>query len=131
MKRSADIKVDDRNYLVTQYMATRGQQLFVRLAKLFGKSVGLIADQTKEKGSFLDVDITSVIESALLNLEPEASTLLIKEILVGTQIHDSNQVREINYDLDFAGRYLHLFKLLKEILAFQYSDFLGGLASRG
>lgn len=132
MKRTHQVTIDGVTYSITQYMATRGQQLLVRLLKLFGRSFGLIADQVKDgEMDLLNLDITSVLESLVSNLEPEQSTWIIKEILAGTQIHDGTQVREINYDIDFSGRYLHLGKLLKEVLLFQYSDFLGGLASLG
>lgn len=131
MKRTEQVNLDGVTYSITQYPATRGQQLLVKLMKVFGKSLGLLADQAKGGVDLMSLEVTSVIEALVANLEPEESTALIKEILTGTQVHDGGHIREINFDLDFAGRYLHLGKLLKEVLVFQYGDFLGGLATLG
>ena len=44
-------------------------------------------------------------------------------------IFDGDTNRPIVFDIDFQGKLGHLFRLLKEILSFQYADFLGDLAA--
>lgn len=132
MKRTHQVTIDGVTYSITQYPATRGQELLVKLMRLFGKSIGLLADQAKDGVTeLLDMELGGVIEALVTNLEPEQSTILTSEILAGTQIMENGKIRELMFDIDFAGRYLHLGKVLKEVLAFQYGDFLGGLASLG
>ncbi|HCU25437.1 MAG TPA: hypothetical protein DF383_10510, partial [Deltaproteobacteria bacterium] len=79
MKKTKQITVDDRTYTVTQYMATRGQKLFIKLGKTFGKSIAMIFDQ-RQAGSILDLEVSSIIAGLFQNIDPESGVELIQEI---------------------------------------------------
>lgn len=132
MQTNTEIELDGEKYIVSLYAATRGFKLLTKLAKYLGRplvalgaSGGLDADITPEL-------ITSLFDASNELLDENTLEKLVKEILDGVQIidHKSNINRPINFDLDFRGRYSHLFKLLAQVLQFQYSDFLSELIAR-
>lgn len=128
MLKSEEIVVDDRKYRVSQYTAGTGLKIFTKLAKLIGGPLSMLA--SKGMDAEVSGDLLGNAVSALTSqLEPDATLALTKEILLNTQISDNDKYRDITFDYDFAGRFGHLSKLLKEILKFQYADFLGELVA--
>lgn len=127
-KVSEEILVDETKYAVTQYSAGKSLRLLTTLAKVMGEPISIIT------GSGLDAKVgPELIGSAIKSLANSASPTeiesLAKAILEGVIIYSAEgHGRQINFDLDFAGKIGHLFKVLKAVLAFQYSDFLAGLA---
>lgn len=126
-RKSEDFEIDGVRYSTTQYSGTKGLTLFAKIAKIAGKPIGILV------GSGLDAEVKPnmiglAVEALTQNLEPEDFVKTIKEILEGTIIYTDGENRPIIFDKDFGGGIGHLFKLLKHVLAFQYSDFLGGIA---
>lgn len=127
-KQSEDFFIDETKYSVTQYSAGKSIKLLASLAKIMGEPLSIIT------GGGLDATvgpalIGAAIKSLASSASPEDIERLAKSILEGVVIYGSEgHGRQINFDLDFAGRIGHLFKVLKAVLAFQYSDFLADLA---
>ncbi len=126
MQRSTEFAVGDRRYQTTQYPATKGLKLLTRLSKIVGKPLGMFASRLDEKAT-PDL-IGNAIEAMLAQVDEEIVVKLVDDILSSTQIIENSTYRPINFNIDFAGSYGHLFKVIKEILSFQYSDFFGELA---
>lgn len=124
MQRTKELKLDDRIYFVTQYPATKGVKLLANLAKLLGKPLVMLT------GGNMDTEVKpealgEAFESIAMQLSDDDFLDLITNILSSTQIQMDGKTRDIVFNTDFSGNYLHLFKLIKEILFFQYNDFLG------
>lgn len=125
MKRTTEIVVDDRTYSVSQYSATKGLKLLPKIVKVIGKPLSVLS------GAGLDAEVTGELLSGAIGdladaLDEGAFERMTKEILETTRMM-SPESRELVFDVDFMGRYWHLIKLLKEVISFQYNDFLAGI----
>lgn len=133
MRRTADLEIDGVRYTTTQYPATGGHKLLIRLAKVAGGPLvsvmsagGLGADVTPDL-------IAKAIDSLMGAVDEDMVDKLVKDALATTEVmEDSGRKALIAcFDIHFAGRYGHLYKVLKEVLAFQYGDFFGAIAGAG
>lgn len=116
MQRTHDFIVDNIPYSTTHYTPSRGIPLGLKLMKIASGAAGKVGT-----GSEFGVDtIAAIVAGVLENISENEVVTLIKEVL-STTVRNNLQ---INFDLDFAGRYLHLVEVLKEVLAFQFGDFL-------
>lgn len=127
MQRTKEIEVQGVKYKVTQFVATKSVTIFEKVLKLIGSPVGMLANSLEEEvtGDLVSKAIGAMTE----NLDPVRDIPLFKDILSTSQIVEEDGThREINFDIDFAGRIGHLFRVLYAILEFQYSDFLAVVA---
>lgn len=147
MKEIEHFEIDGLNFTTQEFDYDVGAPLFWRLLKLCGKGLmsflfegvsGLLSElssgeTTKEEAAKMDVmeifqklDRSKVVEAVdffLQNIEPESMMSLTQKILQTTWIIDGNKERrEINWKLDFKGKYGTSFKLLKHVLMLQYAS---------
>lgn len=125
-KKSTELDVDGKRYLCSKYPARYAVRLLSKLSKILAKPLGMVAllesSQDEFKGK---VDILgNAIDALMEHVDPDTFDKLILEILEGTTFFDNGKNRPIIFDTDFQGELLHLMKLLKEVLAFQYGHFL-------
>jgi hypothetical protein len=116
------------HYLATQYPARQALQLLIRLSKVVGKPLGILTAQTDDEQTKKNL-IGEAIDALTQKIEADETLNLVEQILKCVTIFDGDTNRQIIFDIDFQGRLGHLFKLLKEVLSFQYADFLGDLAA--
>ncbi len=128
MRKTEEIVIDDTRYSTTQYSAGKAVRLLTRLVKIVGKPLGLIASSGGLDAELKPDLVGQAVVALSENLEADDSLKIIQEILEGTLILSDQVNRPIVFDIDFAGRIGHLFKLLQKILLFQYGDFLENLA---
>ncbi|HEX5035131.1 MAG TPA: hypothetical protein VFW62_11690 [bacterium] len=128
MIRTETISLDGRTYLTTQYAADPGFMLFIKLVKLLGEGIFKLIF-FGDKSGLEGMQVDELIGPLLEKLDPSGSLALVKEILGTTRITENGTTRELNFTIDFAGRYLHLFKLVGAVVRFQYADFLAGNAT--
>jgi hypothetical protein len=126
MKKSTEIVVDGRRYLCNKYPGRFALRLLTRLTKLLAKPVAMtvVAETSESEKTDRIGLIGGAIDSLMFNIDPDAFEQLVTDVLEGTSIVDGSSHRSIIFDTDFMGSMAHLAKVLKEILAFQYSDFL-------
>lgn len=140
MKSSEIIVVDEVTYTVQPYVATTGMILFTKILSLAGEpllkaAISLMQGEGKDLSTLkksLEQDIDKIIPAfteLCSKLQPHTLDHLFKEILVGTILVNQSVVTV--YDTHFAGRYLHLFKVVAKTLGVQYGDFLGGFGGQG
>lgn len=128
MKRSKELYVDNKRYYTTQYSAVKGLSLLIRLMKIVGKPIGILVVE-KPDNIVTPQLVASVVDALIEHADENNVISLITDIISTTEIiDDSGKHRPIVLNTDFAGAYGHLFKLLREILLFQYGDFFGGSA---
>lgn len=131
MRNQQDITVDGVKYSVFKYSTTHGLTLLGKIAKIIGEPLSILASMSK--GS-LDTEINAdamgqMAKSLVQNIQPEDLPNMANEILRGVEIYGQDaRRRDVNFDLDFQGKFGHLFKVLKNVLQFQYEDFFGELA---
>lgn len=134
MQRSKEISIDGRRYFSTQYSATKGLILLSDLAAVVGKPFGVIAStmtsgdeiSKEQKEELVAQAMGEIISSVAGQMSGQQIVALVKDIISTTEyMQDDGKRRPIQFDIDFAGSYGHLFKLVKEVLSFQYSDFFG------
>lgn len=123
-------EVDDIEYQVSNYTAKKGLKLLTRLVKVAGRPIGILAggaSKMEEVGG--EGIVADAIEALAQGLDENSTLSLIMDLVEGIIINADGRERLVVFDTDFQGKLGHLFKVLKEIVQFQFSDFLGGLAA--
>jgi hypothetical protein len=125
-------KVDGAEYEFSFLPPSTALKVLARINKLLLPSLGSIFSKLG-KGGLMDTDFSSLnFESAATMLaermDEDQILETIKE-LVGTVRHKTGM--EVNFDVDFLGKPLHLLKVVKAALEVNYGDFFvelkGGL----
>jgi hypothetical protein len=130
MQRSKELYVDGKRYFTTQYSATKGLVLLTRLAKVVGKPLGILALGKLDEKVTPEL-IGGIIESIASQIDENGVVGLVQDIISTTDyMQDDGKHRPLVFNTDFAGAYGHLFRLIKEVLAFQYGDFFAESAAQ-
>ncbi len=112
-----DVHIDGVDYKITQFLATKGLGIEVKLMKLLGPSFMELQKASQDENAqeaVLSAAITVLIEQ----FDKVDVVALIKELLSGV----TKGTATINFDQEFAGRYGVIFDLVKEVLKFNFSD---------
>ena len=122
--------IDDLKVSVSQFPAGKGWRLFMKINKTILPALSNLVGSIKSWET-MDIDkdgLNKAIEVLLMELEPNKSEALIKEILELTTVDGQNAVQ--GFDLLFQGRYLTLIKIVAFSVEVNYKSFLpeGGLA---
>lgn len=123
MQHTKDIELDGRSYSTTQYSTSKGLDLLERLGRIVAEPLATMV------AGGMDADVSASMlslaaRSLFTQLQPGQLKPLCESILSTTQYRDGDRIRQIIFDTDFAGRYGHLARLIKEVLFFQFNDFL-------
>lgn len=118
-------EVDGQTYQIEQFGPTKAIKVLTKLVKIVGEPLALAiggAGLSKEAQAEIFGKAIGAI-STRINEEEVVGMLktLAESCLKG------DQGAKINFELDFAGKLGHLFKLCKAVLEVQYGDFLGEL----
>lgn len=128
MKMQEEKEVDGVRYQMNHYSASKGIRLLAKLLRVAGKPVSLVMAGGVDAEVKPEV-IASAVEALAFSMEPKDFEDLCKELIEGTFIYDEGKMRSIVFEKDFSGRLGHLFKVLFQILKFQFQDFLGEVAA--
>jgi len=126
MKESKTLVVDDKTYIVSHYSPTKGRKLAWKLGNILSGSLGVIQSKLDDN---IENAISEIVQPIFEKLDPDEFDALFQEVLSTTEIKENNQIRPINWQLDFMGEYMHQAKLLVEVLKFQFSDFFAGVGA--
>ncbi len=113
------VTIDGINYTLSAFPATRGLRIMKELTKLVGPSFAAWA-----KG---EDGIAGVVTKLVENLDAVNVETLVKEIVSGA----TKDNMSINFDIEFAGNYMVLFKLVKEVIEFNFGGVFTNLGSVG
>lgn len=137
MRFEDQFEIDGETYKVKHFSATRGTKIFARLLKFAGEPLSKFLSAGKSLKENDDLQADAVLGQAISALayridETEIETL-IKDILDSVQVIEKKdgKLRAVGneyFDVHFQGRIGHMLKVVMKTVAFQYSDFLGGLA---
>jgi len=114
--------INGKTYITTQFMATQGLKLQIRLGKVIGPAIGqLVGDNENAMGNFL----TIIFEK----MDEEETLKLIKDLMRNTKVNNQDLTKV--FDEVFAGQYMDLFDVIAFIIRVNYGSFfaLGGFGS--
>lgn len=115
--------IDGIQYTIQMLPAEQGLKVCSRLLKLIGEPLAELIKVQGDKTKIFEV-LPLAIKSLIQNLHEEEVVALAKTLCscVSKAGTSANLDREFN--LYFRGRYGHLFKILKEVVEYNFSDFL-------
>ena len=132
MRNEIKRTINGKEYLFYQFGASQGLKVWVRLVKLVGNSVGILASDVINKGGLkADVGtlkIDKAIESLCLSLDEDDTLELVKEIF--SQVMYKGQRLDEVFDAHFQSDYMSIFEIIKIALEVNYKDFLLKLSSK-
>ena len=112
-----DVHIDGVDYKITQFLATKGLGIEVKLMKLLGPSfmeLQKAAQDENAQEAVLSAAITALIEQ----FDKVDVVALIKELLSGV----TKGTATINFDQEFAGKTGGIWELVKEVVMFNFGD---------
>ena len=121
--------INGNEYMVRQYGARLGGRIKVRLAKLIGPALTSFFDQ--KSGLTEPAAVEKAIGIFLDNLSVEEYDSLVMQMIPNYVWKNEKEITEKNFDMEFAGDYASLYKLLWFIIQVDYQDFLemGGIGN--
>lgn len=144
LQPQTDIEIDGIKYVVQLYGPTFGTTLWAKLLSILGEPFIKVVATFKSSGTTtvesalttLDVnslnldEIGEALQSLFSHMRPDEVVPLMKEILSSTFFKETLEPVGSRFETAFAGKYLHLFKLVGKTVGVQYADFLSGLKKR-
>lgn len=122
MIKQKDVVVSGTEYKLTQFPATKGVALLKQLTKLLGPSFAEMAKGAEGADGVMGLAMEKLIE----NLDNVNVEELVKYLVMNGASKGS---AAIEYDTEFAGEYDKLFKLVQEVVEFNFGSvftLLGG-----
>lgn len=112
-----DVHIDGVDYKITQFLATKGLGIEVKLMKLLGPSFMELQKASQDENA-QEAVLTAAISALIEQFDKVDVVSLVKELLSGV----TKGTATINFDQEFAGRYGVIFDLVKEVLKFNFAD---------
>jgi hypothetical protein len=117
-KNYHDFEVDGKKYTTTHFPVEFGLELGAKLSKhLVEPSLSKFAEM-KDQDVGLGAASIGAITAVLKDLPPKEVGPLAKDLMSTCKVNGATA----DLDLHFSGEYVLLFKVLKEIVAFQFKD---------
>jgi hypothetical protein len=111
--------IEDTEYQIAQFTATRGLRYLKQLTQLLGASIAELFTEGDVKTQTVSADgLTKAVELLVENMDKVNFEVFIKDLLSATTVNN----REINFDMEFAGRYNVLFELVFEVVKFNFGS---------
>lgn len=106
------VHIGDETYVINPFLTTKGLRVKAKLVKYLGSSLSA-ALSAEDEGTVVDL-----IAGVFAEITEDQYVELLKEIL--SNVTKNNM--SIDFDKEFALNYGNLFKLVKEVLEFNYND---------
>lgn len=116
------VHVGDESYVITPFLTSKGLRIKHKLVKYLGTSLekALVAsEQEEDKESTL----LGIIAEVFMEIPEDQYIELIKDVLSNV----TKNGMSVDFDKEFALNYANLFKLLKEVIEFNYNDLFSAL----
>lgn len=135
MARETIIKtIDEHKYEFYQFGAIQAVKVLTRLLKIIGEPIGMaITGVGKKSKSILDQEIDKdALGKAIRALTERLDDNEVLSLINALMEQVLCDGKRIIFDTHFKGRIGHMFKVVKEAIEAQYSDFFeGGLGLLG
>jgi hypothetical protein len=133
MIETKEIELDGSKYTITQMTARRALRMQAKLLKMFGSPLAEIilpSDGKNIKGmEFSKESAVNAIKHLCLEMNENTFESLVLELLKDVR-KDGVELKESVIDLEFSGKLDVIFKLIWEILEFNYGFFFGLLKAQ-
>lgn len=106
------INIDDDTYVINAFLASKGLRIKAKLIKYAGTSL------SDALGAEDESTIIDLISKVFTDMTEDQYVELVKEIMSG--VTKNNMA--IDFDKEFQLNYGNLFKMIKEVLQFNYND---------
>lgn len=106
------VTIDGEEYMLTQLPATKGIKVLKQIIKLVGPA---FAELSKGDGD----DIVSL---ALDKLFDNIDEVDVEQLVIALASTASKGSMSVNFDQEFSGKYDRLFKLVKEVVEFNFGS---------
>ncbi len=132
MRNPVEVKIDGEQYTFCQMPPKRSLKLMTRIIRIIGAPLGAAFNGIKaggaDIGSVMDSDIdVSMIVAALCDRLDENEVEAIVDELLCQVLHAGRGEVSKQFDVIFAGRLPHLFKVLAQAVKVEYGDFLAAM----
>lgn len=104
--------IGDNTYVISPFLTSKGLRIKHKLVKYLGSSLSNAFD-AEDDGTIIEL-----IANVFAEIPEDQYVELLKDITSGV----SRDNMPIDFDKEFALNYLNLFKLVKEVLQFNYND---------
>lgn len=132
---SKDVLINESEYTITQFTASKGLRYLKQLIKILAPSFAALS----EGADVSNIDVKSAIQDGTIqtdgfskavnllveNMDKEDVVELIKSLVQGVRKNN----KDINFEFEFAGNYGELILVLVEVCKYNYSSVFqeGGL----
>lgn len=124
MQMFKEVELDGTIYRIQHFNPTKGLSILTRLTKTVGPTLAVFTN-AKDQASLEDA-IPSAIQALVEKLDENETPKLIKDLLSCVTINGSQDLSQ-TFDFHFQGKMGVMFKLLIDVVKFQFSDFLSAL----
>lgn len=129
MRHTHEVEIDGLKYTFTHFPATHAWRVHQKLLGLAGAPLASILNSVDPKSPLESkVNLEGLIVSLFDNLSDDSSELLMKDLLK-CSTYENKELTMI-FDVHFAGRIGHLWKVIAEQVKFQYADVFQDLVAR-
>lgn len=112
-----NVTIGGVDYMLTQFKATQGLVIEMKLIKLLGPAFVELQKMAADGGGEDEV-LTLAINKLIEQMDKIDVVSLIKELVMSA----TRGTVAFNFDQEFAGRYGDMFELVKEVLVFNFAD---------
>lgn len=124
MIESKETVINNKKFLVTQFMARDGLKLQFRLIKQVGPVVASMASFSSSDEDDAQIDVSAIAKALSQTIDEDSCFNLVMDLLKNVK-YKNQDLREIDFDIAFAGDYKALFELIYFIIDFNYGNFFG------
>lgn len=122
MQKSSTEIIDGITYQATQFSASKGLRMVHRVGKILGPSLSQLSGMKQDE---LEADkLGAAIQALFSNCTELEFQQTVKELLEGV----TRDGKPINFDIDFSGELMHLFKVLMFVFKVQFGNFFSGIS---
>jgi hypothetical protein len=136
MRNPVEVKIDGEQYTFCQLPPKRSLKLMTRIVRIIGPSLGAAMGSSTEGNleinSLLNqhLDLGAIVSALCDRLEENEVEAIVDELL-SQVLHAGQGEVSRKFDVLFAGRLPHLFKVLAQALKVEYGDFLAAVPDLG
>lgn len=119
-----DIKIDEEAYVIEQFLGKKSLKVFSRLLKFMGVPMSKALNGMDKD---FELVVPEMMAALVERLDEDEVEGIVGDLL--SCVTQRNVQVWSDFDMRFQGRLGHVFKLLVEVVKYQYSDFFAVLAS--
>ena len=130
--RDLDVRnIDGTNYSTSPLPATKSLAVLTRLTKMVGETLLVIASRGAAALDDIDEDVIAfTVRQLVERLDEREVDQTVRDLLAGMRCAGVEKDVVQVFDAHFAGRLMHLFKVLQYSLEVNYSDFFDAVQSQ-